>query len=1157
MAMLTAAPTALRAPRLWSVNGPALNGAALNGPALNGSALGSSTPDSSTLTPGTGSWPAVRADAGGAQATVATASSSSQGAPARMHGVGQQNGHPNTGNTAPDKARPVAGAGNAPQGDGHIGRDAGHAAPSPSSLTSTVAPTAPVALSRAELAELLLKVVEEKTGYPRDMVGLDQNLEGDLGIDSIKRIEVVGGVLGLLPGSIKSGLADRRGELNTQPTLDGMLDILSAGTSSADGSPGSPPQVATVLEGARPFDAAGAGEATQTGSLPRYVLTTEVELAGPERIRQLDTGHFVLCVDRLGVADEVERRLNRAGCTVSVIQVDDLLDDASLRERISGMLASIPSGQIAGFLHLAALGRPALPRSASVAEVRRELLVAEKSLFLLVQALDPHLTKGARILAVSGLGGTFARTPMRPSQHQQNEHFEPQLQFAGGAVGLLKSYREERPDLRPKAVDVDVTLSPGQLADQIMDELVLCGGRLEVGYPQGNRTVFRTQREELPAPGEPSAPLEHLVVLATGGARGVTAEVLRELASSHNTLILLGRRPLPAPEPDSTAHLLTETALRTHLIAEVRAGRIHLTPAQVGKQIAEVLAARELRANLTDLEARGAIVEYHAVDVTDEAALSKLVELICQRHDGIDGIVHGAGLIEDKRVVDKTSESWSRVVETKVLGAFCLQKHVPIARLKFFAVLSSVAGRYGNSGQADYATANELMNRLCAQLQSQYGMQVNVLALCWGPWGPTLFGTGMVTKETEEKFAEKGVRLVSAAVGRQLFSHEVFRRAHEGQPVEVVFGEGPWEAREAELGRWERPWADTTYGALLPNARHRSEPQGDQVLSFELDERHDYLRDHVVDGVAVVPAAVVAEQMAEGAAACWPGWTVAEVMDCRLLKGIELKGAPRRFELVLSAAPYGSSEGFEVTATLRSLPGASSSARVQPMEPARSGEGGAGVQVHYRATVRLAQQLGPYDIAVPGGALTVPSGLDVMAIYDRFLFHGDRFQVITRVVGLGPSGAVAEVRATSIAEFLGPSSEHADAADKCAPFQLDPALLDAAPQLAIVWARQQRGETCLPVRFGCIRRVRALCPGSVLQMRLVVRSGAPAQGSISDGRLPLVSDDSKIIADVFYTDAEQGVVMVIEELECVASEALNRLATRHPLHENRLWSPLP
>ena len=82
------------------------------------------------------------------------------------------------------------------------------------------------AFDREKLADLLLGIIEEKTGYPRDMVGLDQGLEADLGIDSIKRIEVVGATLQMLPESMREALTPNRSKLNTQATLNGMLDIL-------------------------------------------------------------------------------------------------------------------------------------------------------------------------------------------------------------------------------------------------------------------------------------------------------------------------------------------------------------------------------------------------------------------------------------------------------------------------------------------------------------------------------------------------------------------------------------------------------------------------------------------------------------------------------------------------------------------------------------------------------------------------------------------------------------------------------------------------------------------------------------------------------------------------------------------------------------------
>ena len=90
---------------------------------------------------------------------------------------------------------------------------------------------------RERLTELLLGIIEEKTGYPRDMVGLDQGLEADLGIDSIKRIEVVGAMLQALPEQMREALTASRSKLNTQATLDGMLDILMEAAPGAKPAP--------------------------------------------------------------------------------------------------------------------------------------------------------------------------------------------------------------------------------------------------------------------------------------------------------------------------------------------------------------------------------------------------------------------------------------------------------------------------------------------------------------------------------------------------------------------------------------------------------------------------------------------------------------------------------------------------------------------------------------------------------------------------------------------------------------------------------------------------------------------------------------------------------------------------------------------------------
>jgi len=669
----------------------------------------------------------------------------------------------------------------------------------------------------------------------------------------------------------------------------------------------------------------------------------------------------------------------------------------------------------------------------------------------------------------------------------------------GGGVGLLKSLREERPGLRVKAVDVDPAAPPERLAAEILAELEVVGGRQEVGYPGGGRTVFRT----VAAPaGEEAArkdKVEGLVVLATGGARGITAETLRELAQPGNVLILTGRSPL-VDEQEAVAACADAAQLRQHFIAEARSGASKLTPADIGRKTAAVMAGREMRANIDDFRRRGATVEYHVVDVLNECAVANLIADVEKRHAPVNGVVHGAGVIEDKLLVDKTSESWSRVVETKVLGLLLLQRRLKPEALRFLSVFSSVAGRFGNSGQSDYATANELMNRLCCQLRDQWQGRVEVNALCWGPWGPTRFGAGMVTADTEAKFAAKGVTLVGADAGRLLFAQAVSRAP--GGPVEIVCGQGPWEAHEAALGAIERaePMAlSPLLGPIIGPASVTTLPTGEQVLAVRIDARHGYLAQHRIDGVPVLPAAAAMAIMGDAARTLWPGWKVVEARDFRLIKGVEMKDASRTLQVLIQPPPYGSSEGFEVTASIRSE------------------LGGGRFLVHYRAVIRLEHQV--HGEFARGPAVHVGKQLSVASAYDELLFHGPCFQVIEAIGGLSERGSVSQVRPSRPSEWLaGVSAPHDQ-------WTFDPALVDAAAQMALLWARSLRGESCLPARFGRVTRLREeLPPRMTMEFELVP-----------------VTDNSLVRANVYFVDPAGQAVLVIEDMECIASAALNRL----------------
>ena len=64
--------------------------------------------------------------------------------------------------------------------------------------------TLPSGLNADALSQKLLEVVSEKTGYPPEMLDLSMDMEADLGIDSIKKVEIMGAMRQLDPSLPKA-----------------------------------------------------------------------------------------------------------------------------------------------------------------------------------------------------------------------------------------------------------------------------------------------------------------------------------------------------------------------------------------------------------------------------------------------------------------------------------------------------------------------------------------------------------------------------------------------------------------------------------------------------------------------------------------------------------------------------------------------------------------------------------------------------------------------------------------------------------------------------------------------------------------------------------------------------------------------------------------
>ncbi|MFQ5902907.1 MAG: SDR family NAD(P)-dependent oxidoreductase, partial [Candidatus Binatia bacterium] len=662
------------------------------------------------------------------------------------------------------------------------------------------------------------------------------------------------------------------------------------------------------------------------------------------------------------------------------------------------------------------------------------------------------------------------------------------------------------PEVRVKAVDLNLDEPVSTIADHLMAEIEADDILVEVGYNGSRRLSLNLVETPLGQRVENLLEIDSSwVILVTGGARGITAEVTRELARRHRpTLILAGRSPLPPKEEsEETVRLTLPQELKAALIAKMQRRNEAIAIAEVEAAYRRLCKEREIRSNLAAICEAGARVEYFQVDVRDERAFGGLIDDIYRVHGRLDGVIHGAGSIEDKLLMDKTWESFDRVFGTKTESAFILSRKLRAETLKFLVLFSSVAGRFGNRGQCDYTAANEVLNKLAAYLDKRW--PARVLALNWGPWE----GVGMVSAQVQRQFAERGVVLVPPSAGAAIFDREI-HRGQKGE-AEIVIGDGPWGKESLATGPAVE--AQNSF-PLLQNITTFKKTDGLLEIVKRLDPAQDlYLRDHRLDFKPVFPAAMAIELIAEVGQMAWPDLKVAAVRDVRVFKGIVLDDNYR--DIRISGCSQGyigpDPESIELDVTIKDteLPEIT----------------------FYKATVVLKRNLPhPEQYQLPANDGMKPFATSVEEAYRRLLFHGPRFQCIQSIDGISEQGMLVTLLPSSPTECV--------ANEPLGHWLIDPIVMDSGPQLALLWARTYFDITPLPSRFQEVRIFKPFHSSSLIRCCFHVLRESVKQS---------------VYANVFYMDQEGCLLGMIKGLESTGTKSLNRLAGSHLLQGNISW----
>ncbi|NJP43449.1 cytochrome P450 [Actinacidiphila epipremni] len=420
------------------------------------------------------------------------------------------------------------------------------------------------------------------------------------------------------------------------------------------------------------------------------------------------------------------------------------------------------------------------------------------------------------------------------------------------------------------------------------------GRGLPVAYDDGGRRLTVTLAEE---PGELVPPGQAALgpgstVVAVGGGRGITAELLTEVARHFRpTLYVLGSNPVDRHPAEYLA--LGEAEFATSRADYIRRGlATGRTAGELNRDYERIGQARVIRGNLARMaEHSGAArVHYLTCDVTDPAQVAAAMDRITAESGRIDLLVNAAGLNRSAPLATKSLAEFRRVRDLKLRGYRNLKAALRGRPPAVWCNFGSLLGMTGQVGEADYASGNDFLGTAATYRHQVLG--AHEFTVGWTLWGDVGLGAAELTKAYFEKSG------LYSAMSTPEGVHHFVRELNLAKPAPYTIHLG--EAERRAVGRLlpgflhaEPVGADFYLGPEVAREGARS-VTFERVFDLTTD---DYLRGHLVGGVPTLPGTFVTEIAYEAAGRLVPGLHVYAFEDLRFhhfLKVRESDRAPKR-----------------------------------------------------------------------------------------------------------------------------------------------------------------------------------------------------------------------------------------------------------------------
>ena len=647
-----------------------------------------------------------------------------------------------------------------------------------------------------EISNVVYSVFMEVTGYPKEMLEPQFDLEADLGIDSVKQAEILGIIGQRFNISPDTNINSK--ELNTIKTIIDWLRNhgatsqeffpqtksaeMPAMTSSEVDMPLSYKDETEILDKVKRLH-------KNNSVTRRYVsITVEKELDPSDEIYSFQGKSFIVIEDGAGgnITSELITILRKKNARCILLReqgenrepVETISDFYNVENLKSSFhKAKKELGQVDGIINLYPISSSFSIFDTTATGFNHVIESNFKLLFYGVKSVYDEWQDRKNppaLFCASNIGGVFA--------------YETEISnnpTGGLCSGFLKSLKKELPDIVVKIVDFSNIMDAAMVAELMYQEFSHIELPLEIGYTMLNR---RKVIQVIPRPieevsnGLPTLLGSNDLIVFSGGGRGIMFECARGIAKVFGSrIVVTGRTPLPeGQEPWLKMSEKEFKEFKIPFMIQKRTEYSGITLLALEGKYNKLAHARELYQNMRFCCEKGLNVYYERYDLSKIEEASRFFKLVSNKYGKITGVVHGAGLFSSGLISKKSEQHTLNVVRTKCDTFYNIYQNVVNSHpLKFFMFFGSILGRYGMDGQADYTAGASIMVTL-SQLLNYKHPEFKSFTLGWTAWGEI----GMAAAEQVRRIQEgRGLTYLSPSEGVQKFLLEIM---YGGYDQEVI-----------------------------------------------------------------------------------------------------------------------------------------------------------------------------------------------------------------------------------------------------------------------------------------------------------------------------------------------------------------------------------